>query len=124
MKADYYRYDAEFQTDETRDESLHNATLVYEAGLQAADELDFVDGAKLSLILNYAVFIVDRKGEKEKGREIAKAAIENAEKLIAAGAEKHPSTDVCLALLRDDLVLWAEDGEIGSLFLNCNAIST
>jgi 14-3-3 protein epsilon len=109
MKGDYYRYDAEFQVDELRENGITHATINYETALKLAEELEIVDPLRLSLILNYCVFLVDVKGEKERGRTIAQETVDRAEQLIAIKEEQPPDTGICLGLLKDDLKLWSSE---------------
>jgi 14-3-3 protein epsilon len=112
MKGDYWRYDAEFQTGELRELAVANAGTCYEIAMQlAADEMDIVHPMRLGLILNYCVFLVDVKGEKEAGRTIAQTTIESAEAMIAEWNAQRQDADICLKLLRDNVENWRQEAE-------------
>jgi 14-3-3 protein epsilon len=110
MKGDYWRYDAEFQSDKIREEAVEKAGSCYEAAVALASEhLSPVHAMRLGLILNYSVFLVDIKGERDRGRSIAQATLQEAEMSPAAAQEQDP--DICLKLLRDNCNLWKEEEE-------------
>jgi 14-3-3 protein epsilon len=110
MKGDYWRYDAEFQSDKLREEAVENAGLCYEAAVALASEhLSPVHAMRVGLILNYSVFLVDIKGERDRGRSIAEATLHEAEMSPAAAQEQ--DADICLKLLRDNCDLWKEEEE-------------
>merc|ERR1712060_43640 len=57
MKADYYRYIAEFTADEAKKKASENARLAYEeASKVAANDLAVTHPIRLGLALNYSVF--------------------------------------------------------------------
>merc|ERR1711957_76629 len=57
MKADYYRYIAEFKTDDDKKGAAENATKAYEeASSVAASGLAVTHPIRLGLALNYSVF--------------------------------------------------------------------
>jgi 14-3-3 protein epsilon len=113
MQADYWRYGAEFQSGEFKELALKNAESCYETAMKKAEEeLDIVHPIRLGLILNYCVFLVDVKGEKEQGKAIAGATLERAEAAIAEWNAQRQDADICLKLLRDNCELWREEEEI------------
>jgi hypothetical protein len=111
MKGDYFRYEGEFQIDELRVDAIKNATVCYEAALHLAEELEIINPVRLGLILNYCVFLVDVKGDKELGREIAKTTMDTAERRMRDAEKEGQDTDICLKLLRDNVRLWKEEDE-------------
>jgi 14-3-3 protein epsilon len=112
MKGDYWRYEAEFETDERRDVAIANADACYgEAMRFAEDKMDIVHPMRLGLVLNYCVFLVDVKGEKETGRRTARAALDRAEAMIAEWNAQRQDADICLKLLRDNLDLWQKENK-------------
>lgn len=111
LKADYFRYDAEFQIQDLKQEAIQNAATCYERALHLADELDIINPMRLGLILNYCVFLVDVKGDKENGRELAKTTMEGATQKIRESDAEDQDTDICLKLLEDNVRLWKEEDE-------------
>jgi 14-3-3 protein epsilon len=115
MKGDFFRYDAEFQISALREEAVKNASVSYETALNLASDLDIICPVKLGLILNYCVFLVDVKGDKENGRNIAKTTMEDAESKIRGAQAEGQDADICLKLLRDNMRLWKEEDEQNTL---------
>jgi 14-3-3 protein epsilon len=111
MKGDYFRYDAEFQLGALHEEAVKNAGVSYETALNLAQDLDIINPVRLGLILNYCVFLVDVKGDKENGRNIAKTTMEDAESKIREAQAEGQDADICLKLLRDNMRLWKEEDE-------------
>jgi 14-3-3 protein epsilon len=110
LKGDYWRYDAEFQTGEQKEVSIAQAGKCYERAMSIAEaEIDLTHPMRLGLILNYCVFLVDVKGEKEIGRTIARTTIEESEALISESDPQRQDADICLKLLRDNLEHWCDD---------------
>jgi hypothetical protein len=111
LKGDYYRYDAEFQIESLKEEALKNADTSYGKALQFANELDIINPMRLGLILNYCVFLVDVKGDKENGKNLAKTTMEAATKTIRELDAADQDADICLKLLEDNVRLWKEEDE-------------
>ena len=114
MKGDYWRYDAEFQVGELHRRAVEEAGRCYEEALKCAEEsLDVKNPMRLGLIMNYTVFLVDVRGEREKGRQVAMAAIEAAEASFEKdkGDQSFVDAEICLKLLRDNCDLWREEAD-------------
>ena len=113
MKGDYWRYDAEFQSEKLRTHAIEEAEKCYEVALKHAEEnLAVNHPMRLGLILNYTVLLADACGEREKGRAVAMAAIEAAEKAFGEDdKESHDKRDaeICLKLLKDNCELWKQE---------------
>ena len=66
MKADYYRYIAEFSSEEKREEAAQNALKCYiEAVDLASKKLEITHDIRLGLNLNFSVFYYEIKNEPE-----------------------------------------------------------
>jgi hypothetical protein len=111
LKGDYYRYDAEFQIDDLKNQAIKNADTCYERALSLADEFEISNPMRLGLILNYCVFVVDVKGDKENGRELARTTMERATQKIKELDAQDQDTEICLKLLEDNVRLWKEEDE-------------
>jgi hypothetical protein len=112
MKGDYWRYDAEFETDGRREVAVANADACYGEAMRLAEEkMDIVHPMRLGLVLNYCVFLVDVKGHKEIGRRTARATLDRAEAMIAEWNAQRQDADICLKLLRDNLDLWQKENK-------------
>lgn len=114
MKGDYWRYDAEFQTGALKEHAVEEAYTCYEIALKIAEEnLDIIDPMRLGLILNYTVFLVECKGEREKGCEISYSTLQKAESIVTEEILREPEgqdVDICLKLIRDNYELWIQEG--------------
>jgi hypothetical protein len=77
----------------------------------AEQELAIVNPVRLGLILNYCVFLVDVKGDRDEGKAIAQETLERAEASIADWKAQKQDAEICLKLLRDNCNLWREEEE-------------
>jgi 14-3-3 protein epsilon len=111
-KADYYRYLAEFSPQEERDRyatlSLNAYKLAYKHALV---RLDPIHPTRLGLALNFAVYYHDVFKSIERASHLAKHAFDEAVQSIhlSEPAETFSDSLTILQLLRDDLVLWANE---------------
>lgn len=111
MQGDYYRYLAEFATRALRESSATRALESYKAAYKhALGTLEPWHPTRLGLALNFAVFFRDVRASPERACHLAKHAFDEA----VLGLEQAPERAakdalMILQLLRDDLVLWAEE---------------
>lgn len=107
MIADYYRYDSENQPNETKVETVEQAEASYNIAIEIAKEsLVPSHPIYLGLILNYCVFLVDIKGDRENGFMIARKAIEAAQEGHIEDESLESDSKICIRLLQDNLDLW------------------
>jgi len=112
MKADYYRYLAEFADDE-KDGFASNAKDAYDK----AKELSCADLApthpiRLGMALNYSVFMYEVQGQKAEACQLAKEAFDEAiAELDTLDEESYKDSTLIMQLLRDNLTLWTSDEE-------------
>merc|ERR1712232_864787 len=79
MKADYYRYIAEFKTDDKKKEAAENARKAYDdASNIASAGLPVTHPIRLGLALNFSVFQYEVLGNPEEACKMARTAFENA----------------------------------------------
>ena len=79
MKGDYYRYLAEFQSSEGRQDAADNALLAYKAATEIAeDSLDPTHPIRLGLALNYSVFLYEVLAKSSEACTLAKQAFDDA----------------------------------------------
>ena len=110
-QGDYYRYLAEFATRALRESSATRALESYKAAYKhALGTLEPWHPTRLGLALNFAVFFRDVRASPERACHLAKHAFDEA----VLGLELEPERAgkdalMILQLLRDDLVLWAEE---------------
>lgn len=119
MKADYFRYLAEFAQDGNFDRVVQEALEAYDQASKIAEE-GLPDGhpVRLGIALNFSVFHFEALSDPAKACELARAAIETPESAISALPEDQArDSEALLKLLQDNLNLWTgsageeEDGE-------------
>uniref|UniRef100_A0A6B2LHB2 14-3-3 domain-containing protein n=1 Tax=Arcella intermedia TaxID=1963864 RepID=A0A6B2LHB2_9EUKA len=115
MKGDYYRYKAEFTTDDVRKEASQKSLEGYQAALDRAQELPTTNPIRLGLALNFSVFYYEILNEQSKACELAKKAFDEAiAKLDDLSEDSYKDSTVIMQLLRDNLTLWtSEDNDDG-----------
>jgi hypothetical protein len=77
----------------------------------AEEKMGIIHPMRLGLVLNYCVFLVDVKGDKETGRRTARATLDRAEAIIAEWDAQRQDADICLKLLRDNMDLWQKENK-------------
>ena len=108
MEADYYRYMAEFHSDETRDEVISKAAEHYETALAISkSELPQVTTIALGLILNYSVFLYEMMEKHQEAIELASTACQETIDLMDSLSDNtYQDTSKIIYLLRDNCQNW------------------
>ncbi|KAL4586763.1 hypothetical protein LXL04_011407 [Taraxacum kok-saghyz] len=111
MKGDYFRYLAEFKTDEERKEAADKSLKGYEAASESANkELPSTHPIRLGLALNFSVFYYEIMNSPEKACHLAKQAFDEAiSELDTLSEESYKDSTLIMQLLRDNLTLWTSD---------------
>jgi len=111
MKGDYYRYLAEFTTDDTRKEAADSSLSAYKSASDvAATELASTHPIRLGLALNFSVFYYEILNSPERACRLAKAAFDEAiAELDTLSEESYKDSTLIMQLLRDNLTLWTSD---------------
>merc|ERR1719487_2040630 len=78
MKADYYRYLAEFATGQKKTDHSKNAASAYDTASETASQLAPTHPIRLGLALNYSVFLYEVQAESSKACVLAKQAFDEA----------------------------------------------
>merc|ERR1712226_1306601 len=79
MKADYYRYIAEFSDGASKTQAAENARLAYQdASTVAEKDLVVTHPIRLGLALNYSVFQYEVLGNPDEACKMARTAFEDA----------------------------------------------
>jgi hypothetical protein len=106
MAGDYYRYLAEFQT-----ENGKNAAKFYEQALVVAKEnLHETHPTRLGLSLNYSVCHYEILKDPNKACQLAKEAFDDAiQKLDSLDDASYKDSTLIMQLLRDNLTLWTSE---------------
>merc|ERR1739841_145422 len=115
MKADYYRYIAEFRDGDEKAKAAENARLAYEeASTVATKDLAVTHPIRLGLALNYSVFQYEVLSKPEEACEMARTAFEDAiAELDNVAEDSYKDSTLIMQLLRDNLTLWTSDQEAG-----------
>ena len=111
MKADYYRYLAEFQAGDSRKESSARALEAYNsATVIATRDLPPTHPIRLGLALNFSVFYYEILNSPDRACQLAKAAFDDAiAELDTLSEESYKDSTLIMQLLRDNLTLWTSD---------------
>merc|ERR1739841_187202 len=115
MKADYYRYIAEFSDGDAKAKASENARLAYEdASKVATSDLAVTHPIRLGLALNYSVFQYEVLSNPDEACKMARTAFEEAiAELDNVDESSYKDSTLIMQLLRDNLTLWTSDQEGG-----------
>eukprot|EP01126_Amoeba_proteus_P037759 TRINITY_DN390_c0_g3_i1.p1 TRINITY_DN390_c0_g3~~TRINITY_DN390_c0_g3_i1.p1 ORF type:complete len:241 (-),score=40.92 TRINITY_DN390_c0_g3_i1:131-853(-) len=110
MKGDYYRYLAEFSSEDKKKTLAQKGQEAYQAAKIAEVALPPTHPIRLGLALNYSVFYYEILNEPEKACELAKKAFDEAiAELDNLTEDSYKDSTVIMQLLRDNLTLWTSD---------------
>jgi len=113
MKADYYRYIAEFTDGDAKSKAAESARAAY-ADAQAVAEKDLAvtHPIRLGLALNYSVFMYEVLSNPDEACKMARTAFEDAiAELDNVAEDSYKDSTLIMQLLRDNLTLWTSDQE-------------
>merc|ERR1712032_323339 len=115
MKADYYRYIAEYKVDGAKKEAAENARMAYDATQEVATkDLAVTHPIRLGLALNFSVFQYEVLSNPEEACKMARQAFEDAiAELDNVAEDSYKDSTLIMQLLRDNLTLWTSDQEGG-----------
>jgi len=115
MKADYYRYIAEFTEGDPKSRAAESARLAYaEAAAVAEKGLAVTHPIRLGLALNYSVFMYEVLSNPDEACKMARTAFEDAiAELDNVAEDSYKDSTLIMQLLRDNLTLWTSDQEGG-----------
>merc|ERR1712013_362899 len=115
MKADYYRYIAEFSSGDEKAKAAENARAAYaEAQTVAEKDLAVTHPIRLGLALNYSVFQYEVLSNPDEACKMARTAFEDAiAELDNVSEDSYKDSTLIMQLLRDNLTLWTSDQEPG-----------
>jgi len=115
MKADYYRYIAEFAEGDKRSAAAERARQAYQEAhvtAQISLELAVTHPIRLGLALNYSVFLYEGLFNPGEACKMARAAFEDAiAELDNVAEDSYKDSTLIMQLLRDNLTLWTSDAE-------------
>merc|ERR1712097_149115 len=113
MKADYYRYIAEFTDGDKKSAAANNAKLAYEEAQKVAEkDLAVTHPIRLGLALNFSVFQYEVLSNPDEACKMARTAFEDAiAELDNVAEDSYKDSTLIMQLLRDNLTLWTSDQE-------------
>jgi len=116
MKADYYRYIAEFTNGDAKAKAADNARLAYEEAQKVAEkDLAVTHPIRLGLALNFSVFQYEVLNNPDEACKMARTAFEDAiAELDNVAEDSYKDSTLIMQLLRDNLTLWTSDQEGGN----------
>ncbi|CAE7539788.1 ABCB1 [Symbiodinium natans] len=111
MKADYYRYIAEFRDGDAKSSASEKARQAYqEAEDVAKKDLAVTHPIRLGLALNYSVFMYEVLQLPDDACKMARQAFEDAiAELDNVAEDSYKDSTLIMQLLRDNLTLWTSD---------------
>merc|ERR1719273_650913 len=115
MKADYYRYIAEFKDGGEKTAAAEEARKAYEEANKVAEkDLAVTHPIRLGLALNFSVFQYEVLNNPDEACKMARTAFEVAiAELDNVQEDSYKDSTLIMQLLRDNLTLWTSDGEQG-----------
>merc|ERR1712005_45062 len=115
MKADYYRYIAEFRDGDAKKGAAENARKAYaDAAAVAEKDLAVTHPIRLGLALNYSVFQYEVLNQPDEACKMARTAFEDdIAELDNVAEDSYKDSTLIMQLLRDNLTLWTSDQEGG-----------
>jgi len=110
MAGDYYRYLAEFVTDQSYE--LKARDMYQQATTVADKKLTPTHPIRLGLALNHSVCLFEILKDKKAACDLAKKAFDEAiSKLDKIGEAEYKDSTLIMQLIRDNLALWSSEGE-------------
>ena len=114
MKGDYNRYIAEYAEGDLKKKVSDDALKAYEEATEVAKSLPVLNPIGLGLALNFSVFYYEVINDHKKAIEIAKTAVEKADKElpnIDEDADENRDTVSIYNLLKENLDMWVSEEE-------------
>ncbi|XP_039131157.1 14-3-3-like protein GF14 iota [Dioscorea cayenensis subsp. rotundata] len=111
MKGDYYRYLAEFKSEQDKKEAADQSMKAYQACQDKRNtDLPSTHPIRLGLALNFSVFYYEIMNSPERACHLAKQAFDEAiADLDTLSEESYKDSTLIMQLLRDNLTLWTSD---------------
>merc|ERR1712048_1534340 len=115
MKADYYRYIAEFSEGDKKSKAAESARAAYQEAHNVAEKgLAVTHPIRLGLALNFSVFQYEVLNNPDEACKMARTAFEDAiAELDNFAEDSYKDSTLIMQLLRDNLTLWTSDQEGG-----------
>ena len=114
LKADYFRYICEFAEGNELLDNLIKAEEFYKKAYEIADKkLPIINCNRVSVALNYSIFLYETKKDKKNGFDIAQNTFKESMKFIEdLEKPKYRDTLLIIQLLKENIIFWnSEMGE-------------
>ena len=114
MKADYNRYIAEYAEGDLKKQVFDDTLIAYDEASEIVKTLLVLNPITLDLALNFYVFYYEVINDHKKAIEIAKTAVEKADKElpnIDGDSDENRDTISIYNLLKENLDLWVSEEE-------------
>jgi len=113
MKADYFRYIAEFSDGDKKTDAASKAEGAYKDAAKVAEkDLAVTHPIRLGLALNFSVFQYEVLQQPDEACKMARTAFEDAiAELDNVAEDSYKDSTLIMQLLRDNLTLWTSDQE-------------
>lgn len=118
MKGDYLRYLCEIAKDKKLKELIENASQCYEKSLENCKYMNILNPTKLSLALNYSVFLYEIKKNKKEGITLSRKMYEDAVNCIERKKETcnienfiQKDSLFIIQLIKENYIFWSGEME-------------
>jgi 14-3-3 protein epsilon len=111
MVGDYWRYLAEFASDDAKKTATTSCEAAYQKAQDLAKQMPATNSLRLGIALNLSVFYFELLGDPDKACDTAQQAFDEGSDALATldEASRRESSKI-IALLRDNLMRWADAG--------------
>ena len=108
LKADYFRYICEFAEGNEYQDNLIKAEEYYKKAYEIADKkLPIINCDRVSVALNYSIFLYETKKDKKSGFDIAQNTFKESMKFIDdLEKPKYRDTLLIIQLLKENIIFW------------------
>ena len=108
LKADYFRYICEFAEGNEYQDNLIKAEEYYKKAYEIADKkLPIINCNRVSVALNYSIFLYETKKDKKSGFDIAQNTFKESMKFIDdLEKPKYRDTLLIIQLLKENIIFW------------------
>jgi len=108
MKADYWRYQAEYRLGDAKEKARTQAEAAYRSAEDVAvKHLAVTNPVRLGLLLNYSVFLYEVLKQQDRACDMAQEAFELAvEDMDNVTEDWYEDSTPIMKVLRDNLLLW------------------
>ena len=115
MRGDYYRYIAEYASDNKHKQAAEKAFEAYNSAQQIATaHLETTNPIRLGLALNFSVFYYEVRNDPKQACQLAKQAFDDAiTDIEKIEEENYKDSTTIMQLIRDNLTLWTSELEHG-----------